>query len=199
MRVSTSPRFPPSTTAVFNISAAGEAATPWVGDRGGSAGPCNGVRRPQIVYIDVALTQAWTAHVTFAVHQTSGVWPGVAQRFAWDGSTQAGREAVYAVGRLPAGWTRASLTANASTSNSACYWAVAFGQVVDGKPRVYANRTHLCSEDPPLCSPNQQFTAAAHAADTVPGATWFVHVVGGEQYLGTGTDCHVTAGVAVDG
>ena len=72
---------------------------------------------------------------------------------------QAGLDVLYPVGRLPAGWSTAALTAKASTSNSACYWSVAFGQFVDGKARVYANRTHLCSEEPPLCKPDQEFTA----------------------------------------
>ena len=197
MRVSSSRWFDPAVTAVYNISGAGDVATPWFGDRGGTTGSCNGVKNPQIVYVDVELTQTQTEQVTFVVNQTSGVWPGVNRQFGWDGSTQAGLEAAYPVGRLPAGWTTASLTANASTSNSACYWSVAFGQFVGGKAKVYANRTHLCSEDPPLCKPDQQFTASAHGANVVPGATWFIHVVGGEQYLGTGTDCYVTVGVDV--
>jgi hypothetical protein len=198
MRVSSSKWFEPSATTVYNISAAGEVATPWFGDEGGSKGPCDGaMETPQIVYIDVELTQTQTQQATFVINQTSGVWPNVDRQFSWDGSSQAGLEAVYPVGRLPTGWTTASLTAKASTSNSACYWSVAFGQFVDGNERVYANRTHLCSEEPPLCKPDQEFTANADGKGVVHNATWFVHVTGGEQYLGTGTDCYVSVGVSV--
>ena len=71
-------------------------------------------------------------------------------------------------------------------------------QFVDGTARIYANRTHLCSEEPPLCKPDQEFTANADGPGVVSNASWFVHVTGGAQYLGTGTDCYVSVGVRVD-
>ncbi len=194
MRISSSIWFDPSATTIFQLKN-GTVTTPWFGDKGDSS--CSGVTSPGIVYIDVALTQLQTKQAMFVIKQTSGVWPGVPQQFGWDGTGQAGQVALYPVGRLPAGWSSASLTANATTSNSACYWDVAFGQFVDGKPSaIYSNRTHLCSETGPMCKANQQYTAHADGKGVVAGAQWFIRVTGGQQYLGVGTDCYVTVGVS---
>ena len=55
------------------------------------------------LHVDVELTQAQTQQASFVISQTTGVWPGVDRQFSWDGSAQVGLDAVYPVGRLPAG------------------------------------------------------------------------------------------------